>query len=90
MSLRSLPGCGRLHFDRAPWLDGRGRTGVHVRPAHCTVKAEYLYYDRGSVTYAVPAIVQTTATGTPFFGATSASHVAFTGNVAHAGVNFGF
>ena len=38
---------------------------------HWTVKAEYLYYDLGSVTYAVPPIAQTTATGVPFFGAAS-------------------
>ena len=57
---------------------------------HWTVKAEYLHYDLGSVTYALPAIVQTTDTGVPFFGASTASHVAFTGNIARAGVNFGF
>jgi opacity protein-like surface antigen len=44
----------------------------------------------GSVTYAPSPIVQTTDAGVPFFGATTATHVAFTGNIARAGMNFGF
>jgi outer membrane immunogenic protein len=73
---------------RLGWTIGGGLE--YMFAPHWTVKAEYLYYDLGSVTYALPPIVQTTATGTPFFGAASASHVAFTGNIARAGVNFGF
>jgi outer membrane immunogenic protein len=55
---------------------------------HWTVKAEYLFYNLGSVTYALPPIVQTGAASIPFFGATTASHIAFNGNIARAGVNF--
>jgi outer membrane immunogenic protein len=73
---------------RLGWTVGGGVE--YMFAPHWTVKAEYLYYDLGSVTYALPPIVQTTATGTPFFGAATASHVAFIGNVARAGVNFGF
>jgi outer membrane immunogenic protein len=79
---------GSTSTARAGWTVGGGLEYMFL--PHWTVKAEYLYYDLGNVTYALPPIVQTTATGTPFFGATSASHVAFTGNVARAGVNFGF
>jgi outer membrane immunogenic protein len=73
---------------RLGWTFGGGVE--YMFAPHWTVKAEYLYYDLGSVTYALPPIVQTTAAGVPFFGATTASHVAFTGNIARAGVNFGF
>jgi outer membrane immunogenic protein len=79
---------GSTSTARAGWTVGGGLE--YMFAPHWTVKAEYLYYDLGSVTYALPPIVQTTAAGTPFFGATSASHIAFTGNVARAGVNFGF
>jgi outer membrane immunogenic protein len=79
---------GSTSTARAGWTVGGGVE--YMFAPHWTVKSEYLYYDLGSVTYALPPIVQTTAAGTPFFGATGASHVAFTGNVARAGVNFGF
>jgi outer membrane immunogenic protein len=73
---------------RLGWIVGGGVE--YMFAPHWTVKAEYLYYDLGSVTYALTPIVQTTDTGVPFFGASTASHVAFTGNIARAGVNFGF
>ena len=79
---------GSTSGPRLGWIVGGGVE--YMLAPHWTVKAEYLYYDLGSVTYALPAIVQTTDTGVPFFGASTASHVAFTGNIARAGVNFGF
>jgi outer membrane immunogenic protein len=79
---------GSTSGPRLGWILGGGVE--YMLAPHWTVKAEYLYYDLGSVTYALPAIVQTTDTGVPFFGASTASHVAFTGNIARAGVNFGF
>jgi outer membrane immunogenic protein len=79
---------GSSSTPRLGWTFGGGME--YMFAPHWTVKAEYLYYDLGSVTYALPPIVQTTATGVPFFGATTASHIAFTGNIARAGVNFGF
>jgi outer membrane immunogenic protein len=79
---------GSTSEPRLGWIVGGGVEYMFM--PHWTVKAEYFYYDLGSVTYALPPIVQTTATGVPFFGASTASHVAFTGNVARAGVNFGF
>jgi outer membrane immunogenic protein len=79
---------GSTSTPRLGWTAGGGVE--YMFAPHWTVKAEYLYYDLGSVTYALPPIVQTTDTGVPFFGATTASHVAFTGNIARAGVNFGF
>jgi outer membrane immunogenic protein len=79
---------GSTSAPRLGWIVGGG--AEYMIAPHWTVKAEYLFYDLGSVTYALPPIVQTTAAGVPFFGAITASHVAFTGNVARAGVNFGF
>jgi outer membrane immunogenic protein len=79
---------GSTSSARVGWTAGGGVE--YMFAPHWTIKAEYLYYDLGSVTYALPPIVQTTDTGAPFFGATTASHVAFTGNIARAGVNFGF
>ncbi len=73
---------------RAGWTAGGGLE--YMFAPNWTVKAEYLYYDLGSVTYALPPLVQTTAAGGPYFAAASASRVSFTGNIARAGVNFGF
>jgi hypothetical protein len=51
---------------RLGWIAGGG--AEYMFAPHWTVKAEYLYYDLGSVTYALSPIVQTTATGVPFLG----------------------
>jgi outer membrane immunogenic protein len=79
---------GSTSAPRAGWTAGGGLEYMFI--PHWTVKAEYLYYDLGSVTYALPPLVQTTAGGTPYFAAASTSRVAFTGNIVRAGVNFGF
>ena len=79
---------GSTSAARLGWTAGGGVE--YMLAPHWTVKAEYLYYYLGSVTYAPSPIVQTTDAGVPFFGATTATHVAFTGNIARAGVNFGF
>jgi outer membrane immunogenic protein len=79
---------GSTSTPRLGWTAGGGVE--YMFAPHWTVKAEYLYYDLGSVTYALSPILQTTDTGVPFFGASTASHVAFTGNIARAGINFGF
>jgi outer membrane immunogenic protein len=79
---------GATSGPRLGWIVGGGVE--YMLAPHWTVKAEYLFYDLGSVTYALPPIVQTGAAGIPFFGATTASHIAFNGNIARAGVNFGF
>jgi outer membrane immunogenic protein len=60
---------GSSSTPRLGWTFGGGME--YMFAPHWTVKAEYLYYDLGSVTYALPPIVQTTATGVPFFGATT-------------------
>jgi outer membrane immunogenic protein len=73
---------------RAGWTAGGG-LAVAVAP-NWSIKAEYLYYDLGSMTYAVPALVQLNGAGTPFFGATVASTANFRGSIVRAGVDFKF
>ena len=73
---------------RAGWTAGGG-LAVAFAP-NWSIKAEYLYYDLGSVTYGVPALVQTNFVGTPFFGATVASTVNFRGSIVRVGVDLKF
>jgi outer membrane immunogenic protein len=79
---------GSTSTPRLGWTVGGGVE--YMFAPQWTVKAEYLYYDLGTVTYALPPISQSNDVGVPFFGATTASRVSFTGNVARAGVNFIF
>jgi outer membrane immunogenic protein len=55
-----------------------------------TLKGEYLYYDLGTLSYALPGIVQLNGAGTPFFGAGVNSTATVKGNIARVGVNFHF
>jgi outer membrane immunogenic protein len=55
-----------------------------------SVRAEYLFYDLGSVLNHSPFLLQTNNTGTPFFGVGIVSTANFTGNIARIGVNFKF
>lgn len=73
---------------RAGWTAGGGLAWA-VAPSW-SIKAEYLYYDLGSVTYGVPALVQLNSAGIPFFGATVASTANFRGNIVRAGVDVKF
>jgi outer membrane immunogenic protein len=79
---------GSTSAPRPGWTVGGGLE--YMFAPNWTVKAEYLYYDLGTVTYGLAPIVQTTAVGGPYFSAAATSRVAFTGNIARAGVNFGF
>jgi outer membrane immunogenic protein len=53
-----------------------------------TVKGEYLYYDLGSMSYALPGIVQLNAGGVPFYGAGVTSTTNVKGNIVRIGLNF--
>jgi outer membrane immunogenic protein len=55
-----------------------------------SLKGEYLYYDLGTLSYALPQLVQTNGAGTPFFGANVTSTATVKGNIARVGVNFHF
>ena len=89
------PGCGpspsvaaSTSGTKAGWTVGGGLEWMFA--PQWTVKGEYLYYDLGSTNYALPALVQTTSTGAPFFGASGATNAEFKGSVARIGVNYKF
>jgi outer membrane immunogenic protein len=55
-----------------------------------SVKGEYLYYDLGTMSTALPQLTQLNAAAVPFFGANVASSTVVKGNIARVGVNFHF
>jgi outer membrane immunogenic protein len=57
---------------------------------HWSVKGEYLYYDLGSMGYAVPTLTQANSAGTPIFGASVAASASVKGGLTRVGVNFKF
>jgi outer membrane immunogenic protein len=79
---------GSISSTRTGWTVGGGLEWMFA--PNWTVKGEYLYYDLGSSTYALPALVQTNAAGAPFFGANGSATVDFKGSIARAGVNYKF
>jgi outer membrane immunogenic protein len=70
------------------WTVGGGAEWMFA--PHWTVKGEYLYYDLGSVGYAVPTLTQLNAGGTSFFGAGAAASSSVKGALTRVGVNFKF
>jgi outer membrane immunogenic protein len=70
------------------WTVGGGAEWMFA--PHWTVKGEYLYYDLGSMGYAVPTITQLNAAGTPFFGAGVAASSSVKGGLTRVGINFKF
>jgi outer membrane immunogenic protein len=72
---------------RAGWTVGGGVEWMFA--PQWTVKAEYLYYDLGSVTLN-SSVTQLNAAATPFFGVGIASEVTYRGSIARAGVNYKF
>ena len=57
---------------------------------HWTVKGEYLYYDLGSSSYALPTLTQVNGVGVPFFGAGVAASASIKGGLTRVGINFKF
>jgi hypothetical protein len=70
------------------WTVGGG--GEWMFAPHWTVKGEYLYYDLGSTSYAVPTLTQLNGAGMPFFGAGVAASSSIKGGLTRLGVNFKF
>jgi outer membrane immunogenic protein len=70
------------------WTVGGG--GEWMFAPHWTVKGEYLYYDLGSTSYAVPPLTQLNGAGMPFFGAGVAASSSIKGGLTRLGVNFKF
>ncbi len=70
------------------WTVGGGLEWMFA--PHWTVKGEYLHYDLGTLSYLLPQLLQRNIGGNPFFGITTASSVAFKGNIARGGINYKF
>jgi outer membrane immunogenic protein len=74
---------------RAGWTAGAG-VEMQLGP-HWTAKAEYLYYDLGSVSYALPGLVANVATQpAPTWVAAAQSTAKFNGDIVRLGLNYRF
>ncbi len=72
---------------RAGWTVGGGVEWMFT--PNWTVKAEYLYYDLGSVTLN-SSLTQLNGGAVPFFGVGIASEATYRGSIARAGINYKF
>lgn len=82
-------GSGRFDDPSAGWTGGGGLEWMFM--THWSIKAEYLYYDLGSVRYNVKPLNNFNFSGTLF--TTTAPHsqtTNFDGNIVRAGLNFHF
>jgi outer membrane immunogenic protein len=82
---------GSLSTTRAGWTAGAGLEWMFAQ--HWSAKAEYLYYDLGSVTFNNGSLAYTNGSFTPAGGPvviSSQSTTKFTGNIARVGVNYHF
>jgi outer membrane immunogenic protein len=81
---------GSISQTRAGWTLGGG-VEMQLWGTRWTGKAEYLYYDLGSVGYFMPNLVANAPGFTsPTWVATAASSARFTGNIARFGLNYKF
>jgi outer membrane immunogenic protein len=72
---------------RAGWTAGGG-VEMQLGP-RWTAKAEYLYYDLGSVTYGLPGLAATVPTfASPAWTAAAQSTANFNGNIVRLGLNY--
>jgi len=81
---------GSFSETRAGWTIGGGLEWMFL--PHWTLKAEYLYYDLGSVSWGSPNLVFNVAGfASPTFSAVNiGSSTHFHGNIARAGINYKF
>lgn len=71
---------------RAGWTVGAGAEWALA--SNWSVKAEYLYYDLGSVNYPGGLLLATVPVNTPRYSISSSASADFTGNIARVGVNY--
>ena len=79
---------GRYSNTRVGWTAGGGIEWLFT--PNWSLKAEYLYYDLGSATYALSPLQNFNAAGTLFTQGAPVSRTRFTGNVVRAGLNYHF
>jgi outer membrane immunogenic protein len=79
---------GSFSNTRVGWTAGGGVEWLFA--PNWSVKAEYLYYDLGSVTYGLSPLQNFNSGGTLFTSGAPVSRTRFTGNIARAGLNYHF
>jgi len=79
---------GTFSNTRVGWTAGGGIEWLFA--PNWSVKAEYLYYDLGSVTYGLSPLQNFNIAGTLFTSGTPVSRTRFTGNIVRAGLNYHF
>jgi outer membrane immunogenic protein len=80
---------GSLNNTRVGWTAGGGVEWMFL--PNWSLKAEYLYYDLGSVSYNLSPLVDiSTVTGTALSTAFPRSSTRFNGNIVRAGLNYHF
>jgi outer membrane immunogenic protein len=83
----SFASFGSISTWRAGWTVGGGLEWAFAH--NWSAKAEYLYYDLGTVSYALsPSTAILTGTTTVAFVNTSLSSTRFNGNIVRAGINY--
>jgi outer membrane immunogenic protein len=84
----AAPTFGSSSDTRVGWTLGAGAEWMFM--ANWSVKAEYMYYDLGRATYALPPIVGTNGGGVTVFSHTPIVSARYDGNLARLGVNYHF
>jgi len=79
---------GSFSNTRVGWTAGGGIEWLFA--PNWSVKAEYLYYDLGSVTYGLSPLQNFNSGGTLFTSGSPFSRTRFTGNIVRAGLNYHF
>ncbi|MDQ6868596.1 MAG: outer membrane beta-barrel protein [Pseudomonadota bacterium] len=79
---------GSFSNTRVGWTAGGGIEWLFA--PNWSVKAEYLYYDLGSVNYGLSPLQNFNSAGTLFTSGAPVSRTRFTGNIARAGLNYHF
>jgi outer membrane immunogenic protein len=84
----STPTSGSSSNTRVGWTLGAGVEWMLM--ANWSVKAEYMYYDLGRATYALPPFVGTAGGGATAFSHTPVVSARYDGNLARLGLNYHF
>jgi outer membrane immunogenic protein len=79
---------GSFSNTRVGWTAGGGVEWLFA--PNWSVKAEYLYYDLGSVTYGLSPLQNFNNAGVLFTSGAPVSRTRFTGNIVRAGLNYHF
>lgn len=79
---------GQAENLRPGWTAGGGIEWMFM--THWSIKAEYLFYDLGSVSYQLSHLRNVNTSGILFTETAPTSHTSFEGNIVRGGLNFHF